>query len=81
MVVEFLDVFLGLEIDGEELVGVIVVGNFGVFFCEWVVEFWEVLEQGLWGLVFWFWLKLQVVVILDVGGQVEVVVVFGVLWC
>uniref|UniRef100_A0A2K5P4G1 GH3 domain containing n=1 Tax=Cercocebus atys TaxID=9531 RepID=A0A2K5P4G1_CERAT len=79
--VELLDVFLGLEADGEELAGAIAAGNPGAPLPERAAELREALEQGPRGLALRLWPKLQVVVTLDAGGQAEAVAALGALWC
>uniref|UniRef100_A0A2K5FAI7 GH3 domain containing n=1 Tax=Aotus nancymaae TaxID=37293 RepID=A0A2K5FAI7_AOTNA len=79
--VELLDVFLGLEADGEELAGAIAAGNPGAPLPERAAELREALEQGPRGLALRLWPKLQVVVTLDAGGQAEAVGALGALWC
>uniref|UniRef100_A0A2I3G3S8 GH3 domain containing n=1 Tax=Nomascus leucogenys TaxID=61853 RepID=A0A2I3G3S8_NOMLE len=79
--VELLDVFLGLETDGEELAGAIAAGNPGAPLRERAAELREALEQGPRGLALRLWPKLQVVVTLDAGGQAEAVAALGALWC
>lgn len=74
--VELLDVFLGLEADGEELAEAVAAGNPGR-----AAELREALEQGPRGLALRLWPKLQVVVTLDAGGQAEAVAALGALWC
>ncbi|XP_032019541.1 GH3 domain-containing protein [Hylobates moloch] len=79
--VELLDVFLGLETDGEELAGAVAAGNPGAPLRERAAELREALEQGPRGLALRLWPKLQVVVTLDAGGQAEAVAALGALWC
>lgn len=79
--VELLDVFLGLEADGEELAGAIAAGNPGAPLPERAAELREALEQGPRGLALRLWPKLQVVVTLDTGGQAEAVAALRALWC
>ncbi|XP_007940344.1 GH3 domain-containing protein [Orycteropus afer afer] len=79
--VELLDVFLGLEADGEELVEAIATGNPGGPLPRRAAELQEALEQGPRGLALRLWPKLQVVVTLDSGGQTEAVAALGALWC
>ncbi|XP_077709393.1 GH3 domain-containing protein isoform X2 [Canis aureus] len=74
--VELLDVFLGLEADGEELAEAVAAGNPGR-----AAELREALEQGPRGLALRLWPKLQVVVTLDAGGQAEAVAALEALWC
>ncbi|XP_036694255.1 GH3 domain-containing protein isoform X2 [Balaenoptera musculus] len=79
--VELLDVFLGLEADGEELAEAIAAGNPGAPLPRRAAELREALEQGPRGLALRLWPKLQVVVTLDAGGQAEAVAALGALWC
>lgn len=78
--VELLDVFVGLEADGEELAEVIASGSLGKL-PRRAAELQEALEQGPRGLALRLWPKLQVVVTLDAGGQAEAVAALRVLWC
>ncbi|XP_037350003.2 GH3 domain-containing protein [Talpa occidentalis] len=78
---ELLDIFLGLEADGEELAEAIAAGNPGVPLPRRAAELRETLEQGPRGLALRLWPKLQVVVTLDAGGQAEAVAALGALWC
>lgn len=78
---ELLDVFLGLEADGEELAEAIAAGNPGPPLPRRAAELREALEQGPRGLALRLWPKLQVVVTLDAGGQAEAVAALGALWC
>ncbi|KAG8512865.1 GH3 domain-containing protein [Galemys pyrenaicus] len=78
---ELLDVFLGLEADGEELAEAIAAGNPGVPLPRRAAELRETLEQGPRGLALRLWPKLQVVVTLDAGGQAQAVAALGALWC
>lgn len=79
--VELLDVFLGLEADGEELAEAIATGNPGAPLPTRAAELQEALEQGPRGLALRLWPNLQVVVTLDAGGQAEAVAALGALWC
>ncbi|XP_061031204.1 GH3 domain-containing protein isoform X2 [Eubalaena glacialis] len=79
--VELLDVFLGLEADGEELAEAIAAGNPGASLPRRAAELREALEQGPRGLALRLWPKLQVVVTLDAGGQAEAVAALRALWC
>nr|XP_033703119.1 GH3 domain-containing protein isoform X5 [Tursiops truncatus] len=79
--VELLDVFLGLEADGEELAEALAAGNPGASLPRRAAELREALEQGPRGLALRLWPKLQVVVTLDAGGQAEAVAALGALWC
>ncbi|XP_057572908.1 GH3 domain-containing protein isoform X2 [Hippopotamus amphibius kiboko] len=79
--VELLDIFLGLEADGEELAEAIAAGNPGASLPRRAAELREALEQGSRGLALRLWPKLQVVVTLDAGGQAEAVAALGALWC
>lgn len=79
--VELLDVFFGLEADGEELAEAIAAGNPGAPLPGRAAELREALEQGPRGLALRLWPKLQVVVTLDAGGQAEAVAALGALWC
>ncbi|XP_029783512.1 GH3 domain-containing protein isoform X2 [Suricata suricatta] len=78
---ELLDVFSGLEADGEELAEAIAAGNPGAPLPRRAAELREALEQGPRGLALRLWPKLQVVVTLDAGGQAEAVAALGALWC
>ncbi|XP_077635440.1 GH3 domain-containing protein isoform X3 [Crocuta crocuta] len=78
---ELLDVFSGLEADGEELAEAIAAGNPGPPLPRRAAELREALEQGPRGLALRLWPKLQVVVTLDAGGQAEAVAALGALWC
>ncbi|XP_010592764.2 GH3 domain-containing protein [Loxodonta africana] len=78
---ELLDVFLGLEADGEELAEAVATGNPGPPLPRRAAELREALEQGPRGLALRLWPKLQVVVTLDSGGQTEAVAALGALWC
>uniref|UniRef100_A0ABI7YCR6 GH3 domain containing n=1 Tax=Felis catus TaxID=9685 RepID=A0ABI7YCR6_FELCA len=78
---ELLDVFVGLEADGEELAETIAAGNPGVPLPRRAAELREALEQGPRGLALRLWPKLQVVVTLDAGGQAEAVAALEALWC
>lgn len=77
--VELLDVFLGLEADGEELAEALAAGNPGASLPRRAAELREALEQGPRGLALRLWPKLQVVVTLDAGGQAEAVAALGAL--
>ncbi|XP_007535084.2 GH3 domain-containing protein isoform X1 [Erinaceus europaeus] len=77
---ELLDVFLGLEADGEELTEAIASGSPAPL-TRRAAELQEALEQGPRGLALRLWPKLQVVVTLDAGGQAEAVAALGALWC
>lgn len=79
--VELLDVFLGLEADGQELAEAIAAGNPGAPLPRRATELREALEQGPRGLALRLWPKLQVVVTLDAGGQAEAVAALEALWC
>jgi hypothetical protein len=79
--VELLDVFVGLEADGEELAEAIAAGILGTLLPKRAAELKEALEQGPRGLARRLWPKLQVVVTLDSGGQAEAVAALRVLWC
>lgn len=79
--VELLDVFSGLEADGEELAEAIAAGNPGAPLPKRAAELREALEQGPRGLALRLWPKLQVVVTLDAGGQGEAVAALEALWC
>lgn len=79
--VELLDVFVGLEANGEELAEAIAAGNPGAPLPGRAAELREALEQGPRGLALRLWPKLQVVVTLDAGGQAEAVTALGALWC
>lgn len=79
--VELLDVFVGLEADGEELAEAIASGSLGRLLPKRAAELQEALEQGPRGLALRLWPKLQVVVTLDSGGQAEAVAALRVLWC
>lgn len=79
--VELLDVFSGLEADGEELAEAIAAGNPGAPLPTRAAELREALEQGPRGLALRLWPKLQVVVTLDAGGQGEAVAALEALWC
>lgn len=78
---ELLDVFSGLEADGEDLAEAIAAGNPGTPLPSRAAELREALEQGPQGLALRLWPKLQVVVTLDAGGQAEAVAALGALWC
>lgn len=79
---ELLDVFVGLEADGEELAEAIAAGNLGTTpLPRRAAELQEALEQGPRGLALRLWPKLQVVVTLDAGGQAEAVAALRALWC
>lgn len=78
---ELLDVFVGLEADGEELAEAIAAGSLGRLLPTRAAELQEALEQGPRGLALRLWPKLQVVVTLDSGGQAEAVAALRVLWC
>ncbi|XP_066220245.1 GH3 domain-containing protein isoform X2 [Saccopteryx leptura] len=79
--VELLDIFSGLEADGEELVEAIAAGSPGAPLPRRAAELREALEQGPRGLALRLWPKLQVVVTLDSGGQAEAMAALGALWC
>lgn len=79
--VELLDVFSGLEADGQELAEAIAAGNPGAPLPRRAAELQEALEQGPRGLALRLWPKLQVVVTLDAGGQAEAVAALEALWC
>ncbi|XP_014689374.3 GH3 domain-containing protein [Equus asinus] len=79
--VELLDVFLGLEANGEELAEAIAAGNPGAPLPRRAAELREALQQGPRGLALRLWPKLQVVVTLDAGGQAEAVAALEALWC
>uniref|UniRef100_H0WKQ6 GH3 domain containing n=1 Tax=Otolemur garnettii TaxID=30611 RepID=H0WKQ6_OTOGA len=79
--VELLDVFLGLEADGEGLAVAIATGNPGAPLPRRAAELRQALQQGPRGLALRLWPKLQVVVTLDAGGQAEAVAALGALWC
>lgn len=79
--VELLDIFSGLEADGEELAEAIAAGNPGTPLPMRAAELREALEQGPRGLALRLWPKLQVVVTLDAGGQGEAVAALEALWC
>lgn len=78
---ELLDVFVGLEADGEELAEALAAGSPGRLLPTRAAELQEALEQGPRGLALRLWPKLQVVVTLDSGGQAEAVAALRVLWC
>ncbi|XP_006752121.2 GH3 domain-containing protein-like, partial [Leptonychotes weddellii] len=78
---ELLDVFSGLEADGEELAEAMAAGNPGPPLPRRAAELREALELGPRGLALRLWPKLQVVVTLDAGGQAEAVAALGALWC
>ncbi|KAM9597455.1 GH3 domain-containing protein isoform 1-T2 [Trichechus inunguis] len=78
---ELMDVFSGLEADGEELAEAVATGNPGAPLPRRAAELREALEQGPRGLALRLWPKLQVVVTLDSGGQTEAVAALGALWC
>ncbi|GAB1296842.1 GH3 domain-containing protein [Apodemus speciosus] len=78
---ELLDVFVGLEADGEELAEALAAGSLGRLLPTRAAELQEALEQGPRGLALRLWPKLQVVVTLDSGGQAEAVAALRVLWC
>ncbi|KAM9209124.1 GH3 domain-containing protein isoform 2-T3 [Dugong dugon] len=78
---ELMDVFSGLEADGEELAEAVATGNPGAPLPRRAAELQEALEQGPRGLALRLWPKLQVVVTLDSGGQTEAVAALGALWC
>lgn len=79
--VELLDVFSGLEANGEELAEAIAAGNPGAPLPRRAAELQEALEQGPRGLALRLWPRLQVVVTLDAGGQAEAVAALRALWC
>ncbi|XP_053423622.1 GH3 domain-containing protein [Nycticebus coucang] len=79
--VELLDIFLGLEADGEGLAVAIATGNPGAPLPGRAAELRQALQQGSRGLALRLWPKLQVVVTLDAGGQAEAVAALGALWC
>lgn len=79
--VELLDIFLGLEANGEELAEAIAAGNPGAPLPRRAAELREALEQGPRGLALRLWPKMQVAVTLDAGGQAEAVAALGALWC
>lgn len=76
-----LDVFTGLEAQGEELAGAIAAGDPGVPLPGRAAELRAALEQGPRGLALRVWPQLQVVVTLDAGGQAEAVAALRALWC
>ncbi|KAM5273765.1 GH3 domain-containing protein [Ctenodactylus gundi] len=78
---ELLDVFSGLEADGEELAEALAAGNPGAPLPGRATELREALEQGSRGLALRLWPQLQVVVTLDSGGQAEAVAALEALWC
>ncbi|ELK01487.1 GH3 domain-containing protein isoform X1 [Pteropus alecto] len=79
--VELLDIFLGLEANGEKLAEAIAAGNPGAPLPRRAAELREALEQGPRGLALRLWPKMQVAVTLDAGGQAEAVAALGALWC
>lgn len=79
--VELLDVFSGLEADGEELAEAIAAGDPGLPLPGRAAELRGALEQGPRGLALRLWPKLQVVVTLDAGGQGEAAAALEALWC
>ncbi|XP_004707232.1 GH3 domain-containing protein [Echinops telfairi] len=79
--VELLDVFLGLEADGEEWAKAVAAGTPGAPLPSRAAELQQALEGGPRGLALRLWPKLQVVVTLDSGGQAEAVAALGALWC
>lgn len=79
--VELLDVFSGLEANGEELAEALAAGGPGAPLPWRAAELREALEQGPRGLALRLWPKLQVVVTLDAGGQAEAVAALRALWC
>ncbi|XP_013374752.1 PREDICTED: GH3 domain-containing protein isoform X2 [Chinchilla lanigera] len=78
---ELLDVFTGLEAQGEELAGAIATGHLGAPLPGRAAELRAALEQGPRGLALRLWPQLQVVVTLDAGGQAEAAAALGALWC
>ncbi|VCX36773.1 unnamed protein product [Gulo gulo] len=78
---ELLDVFSGLEANGEELAEAMAAGNPGPPLPSRAAELREALDLGPRGLALRLWPKLQVVVTLDAGGQTEAVAALGALWC
>ncbi|XP_035889812.1 GH3 domain-containing protein isoform X2 [Phyllostomus discolor] len=79
--VELLDVFSGLEANGEELARALAAGGPGAPLPWRAAELREALEQGPRGLALRLWPQLQVVVTLDAGGQAEAVAALRALWC
>lgn len=78
---ELLDVFSGLEANGEELAEAMAAGNPGSPLPSRAAELREALDLGPRGLALRLWPKLQVVVTLDAGGQTEAVAALEALWC
>ncbi|XP_062030915.1 GH3 domain-containing protein isoform X2 [Lepus europaeus] len=78
---ELLDVFLGLEANGEELAAATAAGKPGVPLPGRAGELRTALEQGPRGLALRLWPRLRVVVTLDAGGQAEAAAALRALWC
>lgn len=78
---ELLDVFSGLEADGDALAEALATGTAGTPLPGRAAELRAALEQGPRGLALRLWPQLQVVVTLDAGGQAEAASALEALWC
>ncbi|XP_049635391.1 GH3 domain-containing protein isoform X2 [Suncus etruscus] len=78
---ELLDIFSGLETDGDELAEAVAMGTGGAALPNRAAELRDALQCGPRGLALRLWPQLQVVVTLDASGQAEAVAALEALWC